>query len=217
MRLGISRLHFPVTTLGPGRRIGIWLQGCSICCPGCISADTWGFGRGQTTVSDVVAAIEPWIGDASGLTISGGEPFDQPDALRELLKALRHHGELDVLVYSGYSFEHIADKLSQMAGLIDAIITDPFEVQDPQTLALRGSDNQRLHLLTDIGVLRFKKYERLLAADDHVLDLMFDENGAIWFAGIPRRGDMLRLQDLLSKQGHEIRTTQSTRRVQETK
>lgn len=217
MRIGISRLHFPVTTLGPGRRIGVWLQGCSIRCPGCISADTWGFGRGQTAVSDVVAAIEPWIGDASGVTISGGEPFDQPDALRELLKAVRHLGGLDVLVYSGYSFEHLAEKLSQMPGLIDAIITDPFMVQSPQTLALRGSDNQRLHLLTDIGELRFKKYERLLAVDDRALDLMFDEDGSIWFAGIPRRGDLLRLQGLLSEQGHEIRTTEAPRRVQESK
>lgn len=41
MRMILSRLHFPVTTLGPGRRIGVWFQGCSIRCAGCISRDTW--------------------------------------------------------------------------------------------------------------------------------------------------------------------------------
>ena len=39
--VGVSRLHFPVTTLGPGRRAAIWLQGCSIHCRGCVSRDTW--------------------------------------------------------------------------------------------------------------------------------------------------------------------------------
>ena len=38
--LALSRMHFPVTTLGPGNRIGIWVQGCTIRCPGCVSADT---------------------------------------------------------------------------------------------------------------------------------------------------------------------------------
>jgi anaerobic ribonucleoside-triphosphate reductase activating protein len=40
-RIGLNRVHFPVTALGPGRRIGIWLQGCLIRCPGCMSLDTW--------------------------------------------------------------------------------------------------------------------------------------------------------------------------------
>ena len=43
--VSISRLHFPVTTLGPGHRIGIWFQGCSIRCEGCLSMDTWAPGR----------------------------------------------------------------------------------------------------------------------------------------------------------------------------
>ena len=41
MRMRLSRLHHPVTTLGPGRRAGIWFQGCTIRCPGCMSVDTW--------------------------------------------------------------------------------------------------------------------------------------------------------------------------------
>ena len=53
--ISLSRLHFPVTTLGPGRRIGIWFQGCSIRCPGCISADTWAFRTAAAMVTDVLA------------------------------------------------------------------------------------------------------------------------------------------------------------------
>src|SRR5215831_1013285 len=89
MRISISRIHFPVSTLGPGQRIGIWFQGCSIRCPGCISMDTWAEGRGITTVEEVINSIIPWLSKADGITISGGEPFDQPDALLELTARIR--------------------------------------------------------------------------------------------------------------------------------
>ena len=95
--IALSRIHFPVTTLGPGRRIGIWFQGCSIHCPGCISMDTWAPSRGITTIDEVVSAIAQWIPTADGITISGGEPFDQPIALLELLRGLRSLTEADVL------------------------------------------------------------------------------------------------------------------------
>src|SRR5690606_8298937 len=115
--------------------------------------------------------------------------------------------EGDVLVYSGYPIEALHDHLRRVDGLIDALISDPFEQQVPQTRALRGSDNQRLHLLTDKGRARFAEFERELSPSDRALDLMFDDNGVIWLAGIPRRDDMNRLQDLLKAQGHHVITT----------
>lgn len=100
--VNLSRIHFPVTTLGPGRRIGIWFQGCSIRCPGCISMDTWTHGRGTTTIAEVVDAISPWLSTADGITVSGGEPFDQREALFELLARLRALTAADILVFTGY-------------------------------------------------------------------------------------------------------------------
>ncbi len=158
--INLSRVHFPVTTLGPGRRIGVWLQGCSIRCPGCISMDTWAEGRGATTVASVMAALRPWLGHADGITVSGGEPFDQSAALRALLTALRTETAIDVFVYSGHPFERIAQDVSAMHGLIDALMSDRFQREAPQTLALRGSDNQRLHLLTELGRKRFGDLDR---------------------------------------------------------
>lgn len=124
--IGISRIHYPVTTLGPGKRIGIWMQGCSIRCPGCISADTWAPGRGVVSVADVIERIEPWLGEADGVTISGGEPFDQPDALSALLAAIRLRIQADILVYSGHPFEVIARKVAELGGLVDALISYPY-------------------------------------------------------------------------------------------
>ncbi|MBE0964609.1 radical SAM protein, partial [Escherichia coli] len=47
-------------------------------------------------------------------------------------------------------------------------------------------------------------YQRPLREDDKALDLMFDHDGSVWMAGIPRRDDLLRLQDLLREQGHQL-------------
>ena len=208
--LDLSRAHFPVTTLGPGRRIGIWFQGCSIRCPGCISADTWGTGRHRTTIASLVTRIQPWLAEADGVTISGGEPFDQPNALLELLRALRCLGRHDILVYSGYPLEHLAPLLADAEGLIDALISDPYEQVQPQSVALRGSDNQRLHLLTAVGRARFSRFERPLQPEDKALDLMLDEDGSVWMAGIPRRDDLLRLRTLLRDQGHQVQVSADT-------
>jgi len=156
-----------------------------------------------------LATVRPWIERADGVTISGGEPFDQPEALNELLRGLRGNGAQDVLVYSGYSIEKLGNKLQHLSGLIDALITDPFEVDAPQTLVLRGSDNQRLHLLTELGRHKFENYDRPIDATDQVLDIMFDEDGTVWLAGIPQRGDMGRLQKLLREQGNSMQTTEA--------
>lgn len=204
MDLSLSRMHFPVTTLGPGLRIGIWFQGCSIRCPGCISADTWGPGHRRLSLKQLLEQITPWLHEAEGITISGGEPFDQFDALRSLLEGLRRLSKLDILVYSGYSLEQLDEPLLQTKGLIDALISDPYIEALSQTMALRGSDNQRLSLLTPLGRARLGHYERQLEPTDKGLDLMFDESGSVWMAGIPRRDDLLRLRDLLHEQGHHL-------------
>ena len=196
MNIRLSRLHFPVTALGPGERLGIWFQGCSLGCQGCISPDTWPSTGPLTDVSELLSALAPWIQQAQGITISGGEPFDQPEALRALLVCLREQSAVDILVYSGYPIGRLENWLS--SGLIDGLITDPFRLDTPQTLALRGSDNQRLHLLTELGTQRLGPYCRARTVEDDRLDLMVDGDGTAWMAGIPRRGDLERLQGMLS-------------------
>jgi len=204
----VSRLHFPVTTLGPGRRLGIWFQGCSIRCPGCISADTWTTQRGHTTVVALCEAAAPWLEVADGVTVSGGEPFDQPAALHALLADLRTRWSGDVLVYSGHAREAIEPHLAAMSGLIDALISDPFEIAAPQPLALGGSDNRRLHFLTPLGRERFAACQRPAGAADRRFDLMLDQDGVAWLAGIPGRDDFARLRHLLEQQGHVVATSQ---------
>jgi anaerobic ribonucleoside-triphosphate reductase activating protein len=212
MRLTLSRVHYPVRSLGPGTRIGIWFQGCSIRCRGCVSMDTWTLDRGVTTVEDVFDLIRAWLTRAHGVTISCGEPFDQTEALRELLTNIRCAHRGDILVYSGYSFESLLEKLKGFRGLIDALIADPFEIDTEQSLALRGSDNQRLITFTPLGEERLRQFDRAVHPSDRHLDAMFDDaTGEVWLAGIPGRGDFRRLTELLSASGHEVTTTEDKR------
>jgi anaerobic ribonucleoside-triphosphate reductase activating protein len=204
MDLRLSRVHFPVSSLGPGQRLGIWFQGCSIRCPGCISADTWATDKGKTTLERLLEQIGSWLSQADGITVSGGEPFDQPDALLFLLASLRERTTGDILVYSGYPIEHLEPILLKARGQIDVLISDPFQIDETHARPLRGSDNQRMHLLTELGRKKFCAYERPLTESDKSLDVMFDEDGSAWFAGIPSRGDFQRLKDLLNSEGHSV-------------
>ncbi len=211
MTLFLSRIHFPVTTLGPGRRLGIWFQGCSIRCKGCVSVDTWEANKGNISIDEMLSTCSRWLNEADGITISGGEPFDQPEALGTLLSEFKLRTNIDILVYSGHTFEKISSSVAKFKGLIDALITDPYEENSAQTLTLRGSDNQRLHCLTALGEKKFSQFERGLKPSDKTFDIMFEEEGTIWLAGIPRRNDMKRLKTILEKEGHIAVTTQDKR------
>lgn len=206
MQIAVSRLHFPVTTLGPGRRIGLWFQGCSIKCPGCISIDTWAQHTGRVPVSDVIDRVAALARQADGLTVSGGEPFDQPDALTKILTAWRGLTSRSVLLFTGKEFVDIETWLAVNPNLVDAVVAGPFRSDLPQTVALRGSDNQTLHILTPLGE-ELRTFDRLLDARDRKLDVMFDADGDAWFAGIPARGDVGRLRRALADAGHRAQTS----------
>jgi len=221
MKLFLSRIHFPVTTLGFGARVGIWFQGCRIRCPGCVSQDTWAFGRGETTVESVCEFIVPYLPRAEGVTISGGEPFDQPTALFELLRWLRVRFTGDILVFSGYSWEQLGPRLAGMQkdgpprqargwahGLIDLLISDPFDAGAGQTLAMRGSDNQRVHLFTPLAQARYSNLPTARRDATPALDVVFDGDD-VWLAGIPAPGDLNRLRQKLAEDGFSAGTSEA--------
>lgn len=115
----------------------------------------------------------------------------------------------DILVFTGHPLEAISLRLSSMDGLIDALIADPFDETAPQTLALRGSDNQRLVPLTALGRERFASYKRRADARERSVDV--DGDGEVWLAGIPARGDLRRLQQLPRDGGAHVAISQDRR------
>ena len=206
MHIALSRLHYPVRALGPGKRIGLWVQGCSIRCRGCISADTWRQGTGRIAVGSVIERLAVWANESDGLTVSGGEPLDQPEALAEVLRGWRQLASRSVLVFTGYNWSTAQRWFSAHPGLADAVIAGPYDPAAGQTIALRGSDNQTLHILTPLGE-PFRAYERARSQSDRRLDVMFDDAGAVWFAGIPATGDFDALAAAIEAAGHQVATS----------
>lgn len=204
--LALSRLHFPVRALGPGKRIGVWVQGCSIRCPGCISADTWRAGTGTVPVASVIEQMAVWASEADGLTVSGGEPLDQPQAVADVLRGWRDLSDTSVLLFTVYDWHTAEQWFAKNPGLVDAVIAGPYDAAAGQTLALRGSDNQTLHVLSPLGE-EMRAFQRARTADDRRVDVMFDAESMVWFAGIPAPGDFERLASVLESQGNRVTTS----------
>jgi len=198
-----------VTTLGFGRRVGIWTQGCSIRCPGCISRDTWEHDEERvTTVEQLTTAVSSWLTAADGVTISGGEPFDQPKALAELIQEVREVNNGDILVFSGYAKGFLFAEHRKTIEMIDVLVSDPYRPDSGTTLTLRGSDNQRISILTDLGRARYPAgmdFEPW--AERRRLDLFFDGE-AVWMAGIPQAGEMAHLREELTRRGVVCNTSE---------
>ncbi len=207
--VAINRLHWPVTVLGPGRRVGIWFQGCSIECPGCVSRDTWAEpGSGDyTSVGDLVGRIDALTGDGAGgsvdgVTVTGGEPFEQAEALEDLLLALRDWldstgaASADLLVYTGYDEAAARRRGPGAFARADAVIAGPFRVSEPGT-HWWGSGNQRLIVRDERIAHRYETALRSARAEVQVSV----EDGRVFIIGIPPRRTLAEVESRLAGSG----------------
>jgi len=193
-RLLVSLVHYPVCVLGPGVRVGLWTQGCSIKCKGCMSKHTWAFDESKGI--DIDSLLRKLISyKCSRLTISGGEPFDQPEAFLELLKRVRPYFE-DILVYSGYEMEFLKERFPEHLSFIDALVDGEFIERLESNFLYKGSDNQRLFVLNK----NLKEFyiEWAKKEKDKLLQLVEKDN-IIYIIGIPYQEDIKKFQ-------HEIQS-----------
>lgn len=205
MMLRLSRMHFPVTVLGPGTRVGIWVQGCTLACKGCISRDTWAADDSRLRpLDEIMDYIRETASEATGVTISGGEPFQQPEALAELLDRLhawrQESGrEIDILCYSGYRYEWLKRRHAGILARLDVVMPAPFAQDKPTDLVWRGSSNQSLIPLTDLGHRRFDPFVDAVAEGPALQATV--EDGVFWMVGVPREGEMDRFEVALRDRG----------------
>jgi anaerobic ribonucleoside-triphosphate reductase activating protein len=135
---------------GPGVRAVVWFQGCTLGCPGCFNPETHArLGGYEAEVDDLAVEILACRG-IEGVSVSGGEPFQQPEALAALAGRLRQT-PLSILVFSGYTMEAIAKlpRGPEVLNQIDVLVAGPYVERLPLGRGLLGSSNQRLHLLTN--------------------------------------------------------------------
>lgn len=139
------------TSLGPGRRFVVWVQGCNRRCPGCASPDLQSISGGRNmTVSSLADEILETAG-IDGITISGGEPLLQWHPLAALLEKVKTtRAGITVIVFTGYKKEDISsDIVSRLFPYIDLLIDGEYIREWNDNKGLRGSRNQRFFFLSD--------------------------------------------------------------------
>ncbi|MBX3289983.1 MAG: 4Fe-4S cluster-binding domain-containing protein [Acidobacteria bacterium] len=144
----LYRLYHNSVVDGPGRRSVIQVSGCSIRCEHCIVPQTHRRENGKlVSIPSIVGEIVSKGDEHDGVTILGGEPFDQPDSVAELVSRLKLHG-IHVIVYSGYTIEQLIQRklpsIDYILTHIDLLIDGPFVTGMRENAGeYRGSRNQR--------------------------------------------------------------------------
>ena len=154
----VLRLHnivYHTRTLGPGDRTAIWFQGCRRRCKGCMSESSRPMDGGwDVSIPKLCSAILQQTG-IEGVTISGGEPFLQAEALYTLISGLRSKSNLGVIVYTGYTIEQLKERNDLyinrlLDGMIDLLIDGEYvdELNDENVTKVIGHDRGIRFLVT---------------------------------------------------------------------
>lgn len=133
---------------GPGFRFTLFTQGCPHHCEGCHNPQTHDPDGGKEVPVDQI--IQTMLSNplTDGLTLSGGEPFYQPEDCALIAKAAKEHG-LNVWAYTGWTFEKLLRDerpgVRRLLELVDVLVDGPFLLAERSlSLKWRGSRNQRL-------------------------------------------------------------------------
>ena len=174
---------------GPGERFVLWVQGCTLACPGCWNVETWSKKGGSdrevgALVDDVRRSMEE--GPLEGISILGGEPLQQAPAVLALIDAVKPMG-LSVLLYTGYEPDEYDATMQACHDRSDLLIGGRYvqELRDP-FLRWRGSSNQSFTSPTGrYDVTEFDDLQEVEVIIDH-------ETGQLTVTGYPE-ADLLDL------------------------
>jgi anaerobic ribonucleoside-triphosphate reductase activating protein len=179
--VAVARLLTRTRAEGPGERTAVWVQGCTIRCPGCFNPHLWTF-RGGWRVPVNTLAAQIIAAGTQGLTLLGGEPFDQAPALAKVAAAVREAGR-SVMTFTGYTRTElhaaaaagqrgVADLLAQT----DLLAAGPFLADRIDTARpWVGSTNQELVLLSE----RFPRMPDEVKATPDRVEVTVDATGRV--------------------------------------
>lgn len=183
-KLSIARIFYPVKTLGPGHRVGVWTTGCSRKCSGCISSELQYYDKEKEldieTIMEMICSITHPI---DGFTISGGEPFCNPKALDALVQRLAEIND-DILIYTGYTLNELRElsiiEIDSILNTCAALVDGPYIEELNNNCGLRGSSNQCVHIFR-----HHDKYVNYEKQERRIQSVVYG-NGMLMI-GIPRR------------------------------
>lgn len=184
----------PVTEAeGPGRRAALWVQGCSIRCPGCCNPHLFPAEGGREVTADALLnELRAVRTEIEGITFLGGEPFEQAAGLAELARGAHGLG-LSVMIFTGYTLEELRSRASaEIDALLaetDLLVDGRYQAEHPErSRRWAGSTNQRFHFLTS----RYAPGIELLspAVPERTVEARIGPDGQLLLTGWPERLDL---------------------------
>lgn len=203
MNWRLNKIQYPIYNLGPGKRIGIWVQGCNLACEGCINQMLWSKRKGKSIpVYEVFNIIKNIEEGYDGITISGGEPFQQYEQLIAFVYLIKTQTKLNIQCYTGYELNELSTLYQDGLYLkfIDYLVDGRYVQSQHEDENIKGSKNQNYYQIINGEAIKFdsdfksKKWSVNVSLE-----------GNIYMAGIPMKSDIKNLiSDLQNKGIHKL-------------
>ena len=192
---------YPVMVLGPGKRVGIWLYGCNRRCKGCISPQLQEFNYSKNiSVDRLIERLDSVLDnhEVDGITISGGEPFEQAQELDDFLEKISTKVK-DVLLYTGYTIEELKGKespvIENILKKVSVLIDGEYRENENKGHAIKGSENQRIIYNDDAVRQLYEQYIDCCSSKKRLQN--FELSDGVFTVGIPEKGTMEKLEKQL--------------------
>ena len=192
--LNIANIKHRSQVNGPGLRSVVWVQGCTLKCPGCFNAHTHAHQAVKLVDPEELGQTLTEITDTEGVTISGGEPFQQAAACAILAETLQK-SDRSVMVFTWYPYDHIEnsteDQIKAFLNHIDLLVAGPFMQKLCCHEPLRASRNQQVIFRTD----RLRQAVRHTPTHTPLAEMTADGD-SLSFTGFPDPKDLKWLKQI---------------------
>jgi len=199
MNWQLNKIQYPVYNLGEGKRIGIWVQGCTLACDGCINEMIWSKKKGKAVaIYDLYQYIQSISEAFDGITISGGEPFQQYEQLIAFSYLIKTRTKLNIHCFTGYEIKELEDLFPDKLFLqyIDSLVDGRYVKELHSNNNLVGSSNQKTYRIKN-GKAKLSTRQK----GSNKWSLSVTKDGTIYMAGIPKEKEIETIENHLSNLG----------------
>ncbi len=136
-------------TNGPGNRMVIWVQGCTLNCPGCFNPETHNPLSGNLlSVHSILQQIKDQQKNLEGITISGGEPLQQLPVINTLCQEIKKQTNLGIILLTGFTYTEAQNLFlfNSLISTIDLLIAGRFILKQKNKIRSEGFSQQNLSL-----------------------------------------------------------------------
>lgn len=143
-KLYVAKIVNSTSVDGVGLRNSLYVSGCNIHCKGCHNKELWPLKSGkEMSVEDVYKEL---MNDDFNISILGGEPLLQYDAILDLCKMIKRHSAKTIWLWTGLELARVQDAHPELLDYVDVLVDGPYKEQyKDRNLIFRGSSNQKIY------------------------------------------------------------------------